>query len=64
MLLLRDAGYKIVGHIHDEVLIEVPATLAREHYNNVTRIMGIAPDWASNLPLRADGYVTPFYLKD
>ena len=64
MLLLRDAGYKIVGHIHDEVLIEVPAQLAREHYNNVTKIMGIAPEWASNLPLRADGYVTPFYLKD
>lgn len=64
MLLLRDAGYKIVGHIHDEVLIEVPAQLAREHYNNVTKIMGIAPEWASDLPLRADGYVTPFYLKD
>lgn len=64
MLLLRDAGYKIVGHIHDEVLIEVPAKFAREHYNNVTKIMGIAPEWASDLPLRADGYVTPFYLKD
>lgn len=64
MLLLRDAGYKIVGHIHDEVLVEVPNDNAREHYNNILNIMSEAPDWANDLPLRADGYTTPFYLKD
>ena len=64
MLLLRDAGYKIVGHIHDEVLVEVPNDNAREHYNNILNIMSKAPDWANDLPLRADGYTTPFYLKD
>ena len=27
-------------------------------------LMSTPPDWASDLPLRADGYLTPYYKKD
>lgn len=64
MLQLEAAGYKIVCHIHDECLAEVPKENAQAYYEKMTHIMSIPPTWAHDIPLRADGYVTPFYLKD
>ena len=64
MLQLEAEGYHPVCHIHDECLVEVPEENAQAHYEEMSRIMGTPPEWASDLPLRADGYVTPFYLKD
>ena len=62
MLRLRDAGYEIVMHIHDEAVLEVPEGVSS--VDEVCRIMAEAPDWAAGLPLRADGYECPFYKKD
>lgn len=64
MLQLDSAGYHPVCHIHDECLVEVPEENAKAYYDEMARIMGMPPEWASDLPLRADGYTTPFYLKD
>lgn len=64
MLQLEAAGYKIVCHIHDECLAEVPKENAQAYYEKMTHIMSIPPTWAHDIPLRADGYITPFYLKD
>jgi DNA polymerase len=60
MLALAKAGYKIVMHIHDEVVIETDAT----ELGNVCAIMGRAIPWAPGLLLRADGFATEFYRKD
>jgi len=62
MLRLRNAGFEIVMHIHDEAVLEVP--LGSSSVEEVCSVMGIAPDWAVGLPLRADGYECPFYRKD
>lgn len=62
MLRLRDAGYEIVMHIHDEAVLEVPEGVSS--VEEICRIMAVAPDWAEGLPLRADGYECPFYKKD
>ena len=62
MLRLRDAGYEIVMHIHDEAVLEVPDGVSS--VDEVCRMMSVAPDWAAGLPLRADGYECPFYKKD
>ena len=62
MLRLRDAGFDIVMHIHDEAVLEVPEGVSS--VDEVCRIMAVAPDWAAGLPLRADGYECPFYKKD
>lgn len=64
MLNLENEGYLPVCHIHDECLVEVPKDNADKYYDEMTFIMSIPPKWASDIPLRADGYVTPFYLKD
>jgi DNA polymerase len=64
MMELDKHGYHPICHIHDEVIVEVPIERAKEDYEEMAAIMGKAPSWASDLPLRADGYITPFYLKD
>lgn len=64
MLQLDKAGYIITMHIHDEVIAEVNAETAMVDYERMAAIMGQAPDWAADLPLRAEGYITPYYKKD
>lgn len=51
----------IVGHVHDELIIETPmdADLAA-----ICEQMGRTPAWIEGLLLRADGYETAFYKKD
>lgn len=61
MLRLRDAGYEIVAHVHDEVIIEAPLDAEVE---DVCRIMGEPLEWAPGLILNADGYETKYYKKD
>ena len=53
--------YFIVGHIHDEMIIECPKDTKLDE---ICRQMAITPDWAKGLLLRADGYECSFYKKD
>lgn len=53
--------FKIVGHVHDEVIIECPM---EQKLDEIASLMGIAPDWMSDINLRADGYECLFYQKD
>lgn len=59
---LENAGFPIVFHIHDEVVIEVPED--RADLDEVTRIMGQPVEWAPGLPLAADGWVGEYFTKD
>ena len=54
-------GYKIVKHIHDEVVLEVPEGVGS--VEAVCEIMSKVPNWAEGLPLEADGYECTFYRK-
>lgn len=62
LLNLDEAGYKIVMHVHDEVIIEIEED--SNDLDNVCEIMSWAPKWAKGLPLRADGYECSYYKKD
>ena len=53
--------YFIVGHIHDEMIIECPKDTKLEE---ICQQMARTPDWAKGLLLRADGYECSFYKKD
>lgn len=54
-------SFQIVGHVHDEVIIECNI---EQSLDEIESLMGIAPDWMSDINLRADGYECIFYQKD
>ena len=59
------AGYSIVMHVHDEIICDVPkAGDNHEDLDRILEIMKTPVEWAPGLPLKGDGYVTPFYKKD
>lgn len=68
MTRLEARGYKIVFHVHDEVIIDAPVnTVGAKGFGSaeeVAAVMGEPLPWAQGLPLRAEGYETPFYRKD
>lgn len=51
----------IVGHVHDELIIECPKDTS---VDAICEEMGRTPPWAEGLLLRADGYECDFYKKD
>lgn len=51
----------IVGHVHDELIIECNKDVSLEA---ICDQMGRTPSWMPNILLRADGYQTDFYKKD
>lgn len=62
MFALDAEGYDIRAHVHDEVIVTEP--IGGRSVEQMAEVMGRAIDWAPGLPLRADGYETPFYMKD
>lgn len=59
---LKKAGYEVVFHIHDEVVIECDKEKAS--LDEVVKIMSEPIPWADGLPLGADGWVGDFFRKD
>lgn len=65
MTLLDQNGYHIVAHIHDEVIVEIPnGPNAEEELNKISSLMAQNGEWFVHLPLRADGYLCNYYMKD
>lgn len=60
LLLYAMQSMQIVGHVHDEVIIECTPDVSVEQ---VCELMGQTPEWAEGLLLRADGYECAFYMK-
>ncbi|MCR4644715.1 MAG: DNA polymerase [Oscillospiraceae bacterium] len=54
-------GLGIVGHVHDEVILEVP----KDQYtvDEICDLMAQSPKWTDGLPLVADGYKGNYYFK-
>ena len=52
--------YFMVGHVHDEIILECPEDTKLEE---LCQEMARTPDWAKGLLLRADGYACRFYRK-
>ncbi len=61
MLNLEAAGYPIVFHVHDEVILEVP--IGQGSLDEVCNIMAMPPAWAPDLPLKAAGDELMAYRK-
>lgn len=61
---LADAGYRIVMHVHDEVVIEIDETDSEETLAEVNAFMGDPLPWAPGLHLTAAGFISKYYMKD
>ena len=55
------SDYYIVGHVHDELIIECKKDVA---VDSICEQMSKTPPWMPGLVLSADGYETDFYCKD
>lgn len=62
MLRLDNAGFNIVGHVHDEVIVEMPKN--SNGLAKIEKIMSKPVKWAEGLNLNSDGFTSPFYMKD
>jgi len=60
LVRLDGRGYDVVGHIHDEILVETddPADVER-----ISNLMTVSPKWADGLPIDAEGFWCPRYRK-
>jgi DNA polymerase len=57
---LEDAGYRVIFHVHDEVVVETDASASRA---DVVRLLTTMPDWAKSLPVAAEAEETECYKK-
>ncbi|MBA5728547.1 DNA polymerase [Aerococcaceae bacterium INB8] len=60
MYRLKD--YRVVMHVHDEIVLEVPE--GQSSVEEISTIMSKQPEWAQGLELGADGFECHFYQKD
>lgn len=63
MTRVSKLGYKIVMHVHDEMIVDVPVEDTGA-LDTINACMAEPIDWAPDLPLKGDGYETTFYKKD
>jgi DNA polymerase bacteriophage-type len=61
MLRVESAGYRIVLHVHDEIVCEVPIDFGSTE--EFTRLMTRKPAWALELPIAASAWTGPRYRK-
>lgn len=62
---LEEAGYPVVFHVHDEVVIDMTPYADNETMlKSVVEIMAKPIPWAQGLPLGAEGWVGTFFKKD
>lgn len=58
LLALDAEGFPVVGHVHDEVIVE-----GLHDIDTVAEVMTTASTWTEGLPLDAEGYQCPRYRK-
>ena len=63
MARMEDYGLSIVGHVHDEVIIEAP--IGKYTVDEVCKLVAVKPDLCEGLPVSAAWYLAPsYYFKD
>ena len=63
MVKVTKMGYKVVAHVHDEMIIDVPNS-DTEAFQKIDDLMAEPIDWAPGLPLKGGTYECPYYQKD
>ena len=63
LMLAEKSGYKVVLHVHDEIIAEVPDS-PEFNVEGLAAIMSAPPPWAPDMPLAAAGFETYRYRKE
>lgn len=60
---LDDLYYRIILHVHDEIVLEVPDDQVEQACEDMVQIMSNPPEWAEGLPLEvpAPDVLTRYY---
>lgn len=58
LVRLENAGYRVVGHIHDEILVE-----GEHDVEEISQIMTQTPSWADGMPIDGEGFTCSRYRK-
>lgn len=58
------AGLDVRFHVHDQIIALVREDVAEEKLALLQECMSEQPAWAKGLPLRAEGFISPVFLKD
>nr|DAY19568.1 MAG TPA: DNA polymerase I [Caudoviricetes sp.] len=61
---LKEHGFDIIMHIHDEIVAEVDSDGAAETLETVNTLFAEPIDWAQGLHLSAAGFTNDYYMKD
>jgi hypothetical protein len=62
MVAVNRAGYTIVQHCHDEIVVEEAVDSTRTH-EDLAALMAVPPPWRRDLLLAAEGQTSVFYKK-
>lgn len=63
LIRLQEMNYQVVGHVHDEVIVETTWGSADVDMTKIEATMGVGPDWAKGLPLGAEAFICERYQK-
>lgn len=63
ILRLEKAGFPVIFHAHDEIIIALAEGTAQKDFEEARRIMSVPPDWCPDLPLGAGGSIHDHYTK-
>jgi DNA polymerase I-like protein with 3'-5' exonuclease and polymerase domains len=63
LLAVQAAGLKVIFHVHDELIVEVPEDQAEQAKQQILSIMARSPHWAPALPVEAEATVADRYSK-
>lgn len=62
MFNVKEAGFNIVMHVHDELILDVPKAVSS--VEEICELFAKPIPWAPGIPLTADGYECDYYQKD
>lgn len=63
IVAIEEAGIRVLWHVHDEIIAEVPEDEAEECLAIIKDIMTNPPTWAAGLPLAVDAHISDKYDK-
>lgn len=63
LVRLEDNGYPVTMHVHDEVVVEVPADSPADTVEKIEMLISQTPEWAKGLPVSAEGWRGRRYRK-